>query len=198
MAEILSILREIPLGKYKIAAGLQLRNSMFLNGILTNFEVRYGLKLTEIRELEKIDEYLMKNIVGTFSKAPIQGLYLETSALKIRYVIMTRRLNYLHHILSVKPDELISRVYRAQMRRPGKDDWCLSVKQDLLETSIDLDDEAIKGMKKKVFKELVKKKVRLLAFDNMKKLMENNSKGNEIVYRQFDIQSYLRSEKSVS
>ena len=59
VAEILSILREVPLGKYKIEAGLQLRNSMFLNGILTNFEVRYGLKLTEISELEKIDENLL-------------------------------------------------------------------------------------------------------------------------------------------
>ena len=56
--DILAILDEIPLGPYRIDAGLCMRNGMFLNAILRNSEVWYGLKSTHITELEEVDEYL--------------------------------------------------------------------------------------------------------------------------------------------
>ena len=42
-SEILSILSEIPLGKYKIEAALHLREAMLLNGILYNSEAWHGV-----------------------------------------------------------------------------------------------------------------------------------------------------------
>ena len=41
-AEIKAILNDVPLGKYRVEAGLHLRQSMFLNGVLFNSEVWQG------------------------------------------------------------------------------------------------------------------------------------------------------------
>ena len=130
MTQILAILSEVPFGKYEIEAGLLMRNSMFLNGILTNSEVRYGLNNEYIEGLERIDEYLLRHIFKTGSKAPRESLYLESGAIPIRYVIKSRRLNYLHHIMTRSDNELISRVYNAQKLKPIKDDWYLTVQKD--------------------------------------------------------------------
>ena len=51
VSEIVAILREVPLGKYEIEAGLKLRNAMFLYGILTNCEIWYGIKTVSYTHL---------------------------------------------------------------------------------------------------------------------------------------------------
>ena len=136
VAEIMAILREIPLGTFKIETGLLLRNTIFLNGILTSMETRYGLKREEIAALEKIDEHLIRNILSLPSKSPVYGLHLDTGTIKIRHILMTRRLMYLHHILTRNTKELISRVYFAQKRCPSKNDWYLTVESDKKELGI--------------------------------------------------------------
>ena len=98
--EIMSILREVPLGRFRIDAGLKLRNAMMINGILTNSEVWYGLEDKDLIELEQADEYLLRHILGAHSKTPKECLYLETGTILIRYVVKSRRMMYLHHILS--------------------------------------------------------------------------------------------------
>ena len=110
-SEILAILREVPLGHHEIEAGLILRNAMFVNGVLSSMEVRYGIREREIRELEKIDEELLRKIVRTSPKVSLASIYLECSVTPLRYLVMQRRLNYLHHILTRDKSELISRIY---------------------------------------------------------------------------------------
>ena len=42
LADMRAILQDVPLGKYKLQVGLQLRESMFVNGVLFNSEVWQG------------------------------------------------------------------------------------------------------------------------------------------------------------
>ena len=72
-----------------------------------------------------MDEYLLRGILKAHSKTPRAALYLETGCIPIRYLIMKRRIMYLHHILGKSPDELIHKVYMAQKSNPVKDDWSL-------------------------------------------------------------------------
>ena len=51
---ILSILDEVPLGKFKVQIGLILRQAMLLNGILHNSEVWSDLELSGIKLLEDV------------------------------------------------------------------------------------------------------------------------------------------------
>ena len=47
-AEILSMIKEIPFGRFQIEVALKLRESMLINGMLVNSEVAYGLSLIHI------------------------------------------------------------------------------------------------------------------------------------------------------
>ena len=92
IAQIISILEEIPLGKHKTEVGLILRNAMLHGCMLFNSEVWHGLLQRHIRALEVVDEYLLRSIMKAHQKTPIEFIYLETGALPIRHIISSRRL----------------------------------------------------------------------------------------------------------
>ena len=52
--EIISILEELPLGPYRIIAGLKLRESNFLSRLIFNSESWYNLKEIEIEKLSQL------------------------------------------------------------------------------------------------------------------------------------------------
>ena len=58
-AEIRAILEEVPLGKYRTEIGLQLRQAMFVNGVLFNSEVWPKLTVADITMLETVDHHLI-------------------------------------------------------------------------------------------------------------------------------------------
>jgi hypothetical protein len=57
--EILAILEEVPLGKYKMEIDLELRQAMLLNGVLFNSEAWHNVTEKEMKRLEEVDEYLL-------------------------------------------------------------------------------------------------------------------------------------------
>ena len=64
-SDILSILDEVLIGSQRIEAGPCMREGMLLNGILTNSEVWIGLNENHYRELEQVDEYLLRRILNS-------------------------------------------------------------------------------------------------------------------------------------
>ena len=62
VSEIFSILSEIPLGKHRIQIALILRQAMLLNGILYSSEAWSDMKDTDVKQLEEVDEYLLRSI----------------------------------------------------------------------------------------------------------------------------------------
>ena len=71
----------------------------------------------------------------SLTKTPLETLYLETGCVPIRFILKSRRLNFLHYILSDREDSLLSNVFRAQCDNPVKGDW---VKKDLEDLEINL------------------------------------------------------------
>ena len=172
-----------------------MRNAMFLNGILTNSEVWYGLNSSHLTELEEVDEYLLRKILNVHSKTAIEMIYLETGTIPIRYIIKSRRLSYLPHILTQNKSELISKIYFAQKRRPVKDDWAETVKKDMVDIELDLSEENILIKKKEQFKLYLKKKIYLAAFKELNTKKESHSKVSHINHINFEAQTYLKSYK---
>ena len=84
VSEILAILEEIPLGRYKHEIGLRLRQAMLLNGILYNSESWHAVTETELRMLERVDEHLLRALVKGHSKTPLEFLFREAGATPIR------------------------------------------------------------------------------------------------------------------
>ena len=145
-----------------------------------------------IRELMKCSSSVAKDL-----------LYLELGILPIRFIIKTRRILYLHHILQQENQSLLYRFFIAQIEDPTPRDWVSQVLEDLEEINKNLELDKIKYMKKEKFKSIIKESVRTKAFSDLKKRKEErnseNSKGKLIKYDEFKMQEYLtNTEENMS
>ena len=109
----------------------------------------------------------MTKIFQSNSKATSVHYYLSLGILPIRYVIMARRINFLHYLLSRPDTELVKEFFDAQVKCPVKNDWVETVSEDLKYCGIQLSFQEIKKMSKSGFSALVKKKIREVAFQDL-------------------------------
>ena len=100
ITQISNLLDMISFGPYLIEIALLLRDSMLINGILTNVEVWYNLTTNDIKEFENLDKTLLRKVLGVPGSTPSEAFYLELGILPVGTIIKARRLNYLHTILT--------------------------------------------------------------------------------------------------
>ena len=92
---------------------------------------------------------LLQNLMNCSSSVPKDLIYLELGIVPIRFIIQTRRLLYLHHILQQKEESLLYRFFEAQLENPTSKDWVSQTLDDLEEFEINLELEEIQNMKKR-------------------------------------------------
>ena len=146
MANITAILTDIPLGRRRVEIGFNLRQALWINGILHNSEVWQDLTEYDKKELNKIDHYILKLIIGSHSKAPTEQLYLETSTLSVTQTISVRRMIYLQTVLQRPEGELIRNIYEAMKSEPLPGDWYNLVQKDFLEVNLNISENEIRCM----------------------------------------------------
>ena len=122
--------------------------SLLLSTLLSNSEAWYNLTQSDISVLEKVDEELLRKIFHAHSKTPLELLYLESGSIPIRFILMSRRLNFLWYILNENEETLISKFFMAQVNKPVKGDWVSRVKLDLTELDLNQDFKEIKAKTK--------------------------------------------------
>ena len=179
LAELTTLLNDIPLGNKRTRVGLELWHAMFLNGALFNSETWTGLIQKDISQLEVIDHKILRVITGAHSKVPLEMLYLETGKMDISSVMSVRRVLYWHNIKRRHKKELISQVYNAMKSKPVKGDWINLVKADLDKFNMTIENETqFMQMKKEDFKSMIKQKARYACFEKIEKLKDSYSKLN--------------------
>ena len=193
VAEILAILRDIPLGQHTLEIGLKLRQAMFINGVLFNSEAWHDVSEEDMKALESIDEHLLRSLVKGHSKAPLEFLYLESGTKAIRHIVSCRRLLYLQTILKRSENELTHRILMAQKDDPSPGDFVNLVAKDLENIEIDMSYNDIKEMGVDHFKTLIKKKTKDAAFKLLKSLQSKHSKIKNIEYDELRCQPYMIS-----
>lgn len=82
--------------------------------------------------------------------------------------------------------------------KPSKSDWITTVMNDLKILEINLSFDDIKNTTKTMFKQLVKQRIKIKAFQFLISLQENHSKSKELKYQELQLQSYLRSGNRLS
>ena len=193
VSEIMSILDEIPLGVHKMEIGLNLRQAMFLNGILYNSEVWHSITETEIRLLETVDEYLLRYLVNAHSKTPLEFLYLESGVLPIRFIIMSRRILYLQTLLQRDNSELTKKIYQTQKENPLSGDFAELVQNDLSSLSAHLTDSYIESKNKESLKTEIKALIHQKALKYLFNKQRSHSKIKDIKYTKIQPQEYILS-----
>ena len=125
-------------GQYVFEVSIILRNSLFINGILTNLEASYGLGENVIEILEKCDEQLLRSFLECPFSNPREMLYLELGETSVRFIIMSRRLMFYQYIIKQDKKSLIYKFFKKQCVKAVKNDWCLTVKLNLETLNISL------------------------------------------------------------
>ena len=166
---------------------------MLLNGILFNSEAWHSVSAEDFSALDKIDEALLRFLLGSHAKAPLEILYLESGAIPIRYMASNRRVNYLQTILKREDEELTKRVLLAQLNDPCEGDFIQLVKKDLQTIGLPFDMPYITSANVEQFRKLVKNKVKQAAFQYLKEKQQTHTKVQNIHYDDLEAQNYLKS-----
>ena len=158
VSQIMDILKSVSFGAHYFEIASTLRNSILINGMLTNCEIWYTITPTEINQLEEVDRLLLRQIMNVPSSCPIEALYLELGCVPLSFLIKARRINYLHHLVTRSESEMLSKFFYAQWKYPAKkNEWTMKVREDLKDLSIEENLEKIKKTSKYSFKTMVKK-----------------------------------------
>ena len=195
VAQIMSMVEKISLGKHYFKIAFLLRESIFLSSVLTNSEVWYKLSKTDLEDLESLDRSLLKRIFSVPNSTPTAALYLESGCVSIGTIIKARRANFLQYLLKLPKDDMLSRVFYCQWMDKKEHDWTEQVRADLEDFRLPVDLAYIE--KKSVFswKNTVKKRAKEYEFDKMieKKETKNQSKLKPLSYEKLDQQEYLKN-----
>ena len=194
LADIRAILEEIPLGNRRLETGLLLREAWFINGTMYNSEVWGSFTKADLNSLEILDRKILKLILGSHCKSQSEMLFLETAALPLSYILSIRRLGYLQTLLRRDEKEITKRIFRTQMKNPISGDWALLFQQDINKCEIEMDENKISQMDAQSFKNMVKSKVRKIAFSELSIIQQKHTKVQNIHYSGLSApQEYLMS-----
>ena len=193
MNNIMSILDTISFGHHYFSILITLRESMFINCILTNSEVWFGLKESDLKELENIDRTLLRKALKSPISTPKEAYYLELGITNISCIIKQRRVKYLYYLLKTDKCSMLHKFFQAMLENPTKDDWTESVLQDLADFDIKADLQALGSMAKSTFKNLVKTKGKEFTLDRLNQKKFEHSKMENLVYTELKTQDYLLS-----
>ena len=176
---------------FKIA--MLLRESLLLNGIITNCSSWYGLTETDLTGLESLDLAFFRTLFQVPQTVPTVSLFLETGSYSIRTIIKVRRVIYLHYLLKLKNGEMLNKFFYAQWENPVKADWTVEVKKNLIEFGLTTDLGQIKAFSENKFKNLVKKHAKSYEFERFLEQKETNAKSKmkNLFYNELKMQDYL-------
>ena len=186
---IFNRLESLNLQKYYLECAIIFLNSMLRSSILYASETYYNLKENEIRQLERIEEGFLRELLKTGKGCPIIQLYLEVGQVPARFEIIKMRLLFLKYILNQNQDSLIFRFFQLQLKEPVKGDWAATCLDDLKNLKIKESLEEIKLMSKGQFKNIVKKRISESAFIYL--TQKQRKKGKEIKYLGLEMSNYL-------
>ena len=175
---------------------MTLRESLLISSLLTNSESWYNLTLSDIRELESVDEILLRKVLECPMSTPREMLYLELGVIPIRFQIMIRRLNFLQYILFEDKNSLIHKVLKTQLSNPTFNDWGQTVVNDLQKLDRKLDVSDVENLPVETYQRLVKESALNQALKDLNglKVKENqlSSKTSHIQHRKIGMASYLK------
>ena len=179
ITQIMNLLESISFGQHYIEIALLLRESMFLNGILNNVEVWYGLTQSEIEEFEDLDRMLLRKFLQAPISTPKEAFHLELGLIPIGVLIKAKRIIYFHYLISRSESEMISQFFWTQWYNPTRGDWTESVRADLEDFDIPENLEMIREKPKDSFKNMVKVKALEYSLEALQKKERNTFKNDE-------------------
>ena len=130
ITQISSLLSSISLGNFHFNIAMVLRESQFINSVMSNSEIWHNVLGRHTQSLEQMDLDLLRKILNAHSKTAAESFYLELGKYPLRFVWSKRRLMFLWEILQRDTkEELISKIYYTQKLIANKGDWYVIIQE---------------------------------------------------------------------
>ena len=194
ISEIMHMLSSISMGSHYFSIAMLLRESLFLNGILTNAEIWYKLTKKDLQELSDLDKSLLRRILKTPITVTTEAMYLELGCLDIETIIKARRINYLFYLVNCDESEMLHKFFITQWKYGKSGDWTEQVRMDLQDFGLCPNLDSIKSTSKHAFKRMVKCKAKKYALQSFLQKKENHSKLKDLYYSDLKMQNYFLSD----
>ena len=193
ISSIMNLLDKICFGIFYFEMAILLRESMFLNGILTNCEIWHNVQKKEIEDLEELDRSLLHKILKVPFTTPNESLYLELGIIPIGSVIKARRIMYLYYLLNLEKTEMLYKFFIIQWGNPTRGDWSELVKEDLTDFKVGTNLDNIRMQRNHSLKKLVKERAKDHVFETLITKKDDNSKMDNLKYTELKQQEYTKS-----
>ena len=122
MTEIFNILETVSFGSCYFQIFNLLRESMFINGTLTNAEIWYGLDPDDLKELEDLDRLMIRKVLQCPSTTPTEAGHLELGLLPLHCIVKERRVNFHQTLLKLDKEKILHKFFVSQWENPTKQD----------------------------------------------------------------------------
>ena len=192
--QIFNLLGNVRFGAHQFEIAMLLRESMLINGTLTNSEIWYNFTKSEVEEFGYLDKLLFRRLLEVPHTTPGEAYYLELGVLPVSVIIKARRINYLHTILSSENTGMLYSFFITQWNNPTQGDWTEQVKKDLMDFQIPCSFDEIKKKSKEAFKRQVKIRATEYSLKSLKSKQATHSKMENLSYKDLKIQDYFLSD----
>ena len=184
--------QEVTMGVYSIQTLLLLYGNLFLQVTLNDSQAWSKLTVPDISSLQTVQLKYLKRIFHVPVSTPTAVVFLETGCLPIEYEINRRRLNFLHHILTLEDGDPVKVVYAEQLKLEQEPNWANDVKAVRKSYRITQIDSEIAGMSQESWKRTVKKEVIRCALDKLNKDLTQLKAGSHLgPYKELQQQNYM-------
>ena len=163
---------------------------MLRGTILYAADMYYGLKESELRQIERIEESYMRQVIKTTKGCPITNLYLEFGQIPARFEIIKMRLLFLKYILEQPKESNVRKMLNLQLEKPSVGDWASTCLSDLENINLKLTLDEIRTISKQRYLMILKEKIKDSALKYL--LKKRGKKGSEISYSSIEMSEYLQ------
>ena len=157
-------LNSLNLKQYYFECAIFLMNVMLRSSILYGSDMYYNLKESELRQLERIEEFYLRKVLKTTKGCPIAQMYLQLRQYRARFEVKKLRLLYLKYILEQNEDSKLKKFFNLQLEKPSRGDWASTCLNDLKELELEYSLEEIRLMTKSKYLNILKSRIQKNAF----------------------------------
>ena len=155
-----------PLGIFTFECEIIFLNYLVRSSVFYATEAMYNRNEKEMRQLEKIEEDHMRNLLDlkTGIQVPLHMMHLDLGQEPAGYQVKRFQVNFLQFILQQDESCLLHRMLRTQQPEPARGDRSSEVSRTVQDLDIGLDIEEIRITKRSIFRRLSKQKCEEAAF----------------------------------
>ena len=193
--KIMTALSERPYGRHMFKAAKLMREAMLVGGMLTNSEGWINITKKDIELLEKPDTKLLRKLLSNSGNPSKCFMHLELGIIPVKYVIMQKRMNFLHYLLKEDTESMISKVFYALEADSRRGDFIALTNIDRNELDILETNEEIKSFSKFTWKKYIRKKVKMCALKHLNEENQSKERTKSIEFNELTMSHYLAESK---